>query len=230
MNNPYYPYEKVQAGYNTMHGAGRIPMQVVKYLLDLPDANGYVPVDDNNRARVRLAKYLWWDTEDPLAQPLPTAQEKLSMIFDGAEPDLNTDEQKQRHPKGYRLFPMMVWARSELSATTALKVYLGRVIPNSGYEQSIGLVFDIYCSPSYESTMRTDDFSKAYAMECAIIEALHGVNMTGVGVIEFSRYAHGDNGSRYLYNEAGENIGRRLQMSLSWMESDGAARTSGCGI
>lgn len=230
-NNPYYPYQKVQTSYNTMRGAGLIPKQLVTYLLDLPDGNGYVPVDNNERARVRLAKYLWYDCENPLDNPLPSPSEKLSMLWDGKEPAANTDEDKAKHPRGYRLFPIMTWQRSELIAKTGIKVYLGRVISNSPIEQNIGVTFDIFCAPEYETTMRTEEYSKAFAMECAVVEALHGVNIAGVGVVEFSRFAHGDNGSRYLYNEAGENVGRRLQMSLTWMESmsgNGVTDGSGC--
>lgn len=106
--SPYYPYEKVQTGYLTMQGTEEIPYQILQYLLDLPDANGYVPVDDNNRPRVRLAKYLWYDGAQPLSQPLPTVQEKLSMLFDGDSPVPNTDEQKTAHPKGYRLYPRSI--------------------------------------------------------------------------------------------------------------------------
>ena len=90
--SPYYPYEKVQTGYLTMQGTEEIPYQIIQYLLDLPDATGYAPTNDNTRPRVRLAKYLWYDGPRPLSHPLPTAQEKLSLLFDGDNPVLNTGE------------------------------------------------------------------------------------------------------------------------------------------
>ena len=127
--SPYYPYEKVQTGYLTMQGTEEIPYQIIQYLLDLPDATGYAPTDDNTRPRVRLAKYLWYDGPRPLSNPLPTAQEKLSLLFDGDNPVLNTDEQKADHPKGYRLYPQKYWGYSQLDAQTTLKCYMGRTIP-----------------------------------------------------------------------------------------------------
>ena len=57
-SSPYYPYEKVNEGYNSFDGAELIPYQILSYLMDMEDANGYVPVDDNARPRVRLMKYL----------------------------------------------------------------------------------------------------------------------------------------------------------------------------
>ena len=111
-----YPYTRVLTGVNRMDGAELIPLKILRYLLDLPDANGYTPTDDNSRPRVRIAKYLWYEGQNPLGQPLPTPQEKLSMLFDGEEPDLNTDEQKRKHPKGYRIYPQVYWGQSELEA------------------------------------------------------------------------------------------------------------------
>ena len=65
--SPYYPYEKVQTGFNTLRGAEEIPAKILRYLLDLPDWKGYQPVDDNSRPRVRLAKYLYYDDANPLS-------------------------------------------------------------------------------------------------------------------------------------------------------------------
>lgn len=99
VENKFHPYEKVQPGYVTMAGAEEIPYILLTYLLDLPDRTGYEPVDENDRPRVRLAKYLWHDGALPLAQPLPTPEEKRSLLFDGTQPVLNTQEAKERHPK-----------------------------------------------------------------------------------------------------------------------------------
>ena len=56
--SPYYPFEHVETGYGTFKGAEKIPKKIVNYLLDLPDRNGYTPVDDNARPRVRQIKYI----------------------------------------------------------------------------------------------------------------------------------------------------------------------------
>lgn len=213
-----YPYERVDPGANRFDGAEEIPIKIVRYLLDLPDANGYAPVDDNSRPRVRIAKYLWHEGAKPLASSLPTPQEKLSLLFDGDEPDINTDEQKAKHPKGYRIFPQIYWSQAELDAKVVLKCYIGRVIPITPYYTRIGLAFEILVNSNLENTTRTDAYSRAYAIETALISALHGVNIAGIGTINFSRAAHIDNSSSPLHDN-GTHVGRMLYMSIDWMES-----------
>ncbi len=222
-DSPTYPYERVESGYNTMRGSEKIPLQILSYLMDLPDANGYVPVDDNDRPRVRLAKYLFYDGANPLRQPLPTPEQKMSLLFNGEEPVLNTDEQKEKHPKGYRLYPQMYWGQSQLEAQATLKCFLGRVNPTSPFAAKIGLVFEILVNVNQENTTRTDAYSRAYNMEQCIVEALNGVNITGVGVVEFARNSYYESGSRAIA-DSGTNVGRELNMSIDWMESEEVPR------
>lgn len=224
-----YPYERVQTGYLRFDGANLIPMKVVKYLLDLPDMNGYQPVDDNSRPRVRIAKYLWHDGRNPLGKALPTPKEKLSMVFDGEMPVLNEKDEKERHPKGYRLYPQVYWGQTELEAKVVIKCYMGRVIPYSEFGARIGLAFDILVNVNLENTSGLDDsYSRAYAIECDLINALHGVNIAGVGAIEFNKYAHGDDGS-YPIHDNGVHVGRSLHFSIDWMESGDCEGIEGCG-
>ena len=218
-DSPYYPFERVETGYGTFKGAEKIPKKIVNYLLDLPDRNGYTPVDDNARPRVRLIKYICCDGANPLAQPLPTAEEKLSIVFDGESPAVDTEEQKAKHPKGYRLFALEYWGQAQSMAQTVVKVYIGRVIPKTPFTAAVGIYFDILCNYGHETTTRTDDYSRSYDMEQCIIEALNGVNIGGAGVMTFDRGAHADNGSHAIYDQ-GMNVGRRVHMSLAWADSD----------
>jgi hypothetical protein len=215
--SPYYPYEKVQEGFPGFRGAELIPMKVIRYLMDLPDAEGYEPADDNNRPRVRLMKYLWHDEANPLAKPMPTTAEKISLLWDGNQPDINDNEQKERHPKGYRLYPQVIWMPVGLEAKTLLKVYVGRIYSVSNYVYRVSVVFDIWVNGGNDGNLETEAYSRAYAMEQCIVEALNGVNMTGIGTFSWSRMDHGDNNSTAIYDE-GNNVGRRLRMSLSWAE------------
>lgn len=217
-NSDTYPYERVLTGVNRLENAENIPMQIIRYLLDLPDAFGYAPVDDNDRPRVRLAKYLWYEGAKPLSQSLPTPQQKLSLLFDGDEPDINTDEQKAKHPKGYRIFPQVYWSQSELDAKVVLKCYIGRLISPTPYLTRIGLTFEILVNSNLENTTRTDAYSRAFGIEQAIISALHGVNIAGIGVVNLARAAHIDNASSPLHDN-GTHVGRILYMSIDWMES-----------
>lgn len=220
-NSPTYPYERVQIGYNRFKGAEYIPYKLLMYLLDLPDKNGYEPVDDNNRPRVRLAKYLWYDGARPLSQALPTPAQKLSLLFDGEEPVLETDEQKAKHPKGYRLFWQVFWGQSQTEAKTLLKCYLGRVLPVDENIAKIGVVFEILSNVNLESNTRTDAYERSYAIEQCIIEALSGVNIAGIGVVDFARMSHTDNGSRPIA-DSGTVVGRELHVSLTWAENSDA--------
>lgn len=216
-DSPTYPYARVFSGYNRLKGSEEIPLKVLKYLLDLP-LPGYMPVDDNERARVRLAKYLWYDGARPLSNALPTPAEKLSMLFDGEHPVLNTEEDKKNHPKGYRIFPQRAWGQSDTEAAALLKLYFGKNIAKDSSHTVLGLQFEILVNVNMENTTRTDAYARSYDIEQCIIEALHGVNMTGVGVFDFSRYAHTDNGSNSIFNY-GTIVGRKLHMSVEWCDS-----------
>ena len=218
-NSDTYPYERLQPGVNRLDGAEEIPLKVIRYLLDLPDRNGYTPVDDNSRPRVRIAKYLWHEGANPLGQPLPTPTQKLSLLFDGDEPDINSDEQKAKHPKGYRIFPQEYWGQSELTAKVVLKVFMARTIPVSPFETKLGIAFQIMVNSNLENTTRTDAYSRAYALETSLISALNGVNIAGVGTVQFNRRAHIDNGSSPMHDN-GTHVGRYLHMSIDWMGDD----------
>lgn len=218
-DSPYYPYEKVATGVLTFNKADEIPYKIVNYLLDLPDAHGYQPVDDNERPRVRLMKYLWYDEAKPLEKPLPTVQQKLSMLWNGESPAVNTDDEKAKHPRGYRIFPQAFWLPAEFDARTQLKVYVGQVLPYDDYSTEIGLTFELIVNYMNDTNMRTNALSRLYAMETALLGALHGVNIAGIGMISFNRRTHMANGSHAGHDD-GTNVFRQVCMSLTWAESD----------
>ena len=227
-DSPYYPYEKTGSGFLTFAGAEFIPKKIINYLMDMPDSNGYQPIDDNERPRVRLMKYLWYDGAKPLERPLPTPQEKMSMLFNGDEPVVNTDEQKQKHPHGYRLFPQTFWLPAEFDARTQLKCYIGQILPYDDYVAEIGVTFEIVVNYMQDSNLKTNALSRLYAMETAIVGALHGVTITGIGAMSFNRRNHMANGS-HSFHDDGTNIGRQIGMSLSWAESGTEPQYSNCG-
>lgn len=218
-DSPYYPYEKTGSGFLNFAGAEFIPHKIVNYLLDLPDAYGYQPVDDNERPRVRLMKYLWYDDDKPLENPLPTPAEKLSLLYDGNNPAVNTDEEQAKHPKGYRIFPQVFWLPAEFDARTQLKCYIGQILPYDDYSTEIGLTFELVVNYMQDSNMRTNALSRLYAMETALLGALNGVTITGVGCLCFNRRSHMANGS-HSFRDDGTNVGRLIGMSLTWAESE----------
>lgn len=222
-NSAYYPYEKVSEGAATYLGIEKIPRKIVMYLLDMPDGFGYTPKDDNGRPRVRLMKYLYYDSAAPLSRPLPTPEEKLSILFDPEKPV--DDEDTISHPKGYRIYPQEYWGQSETKAQTTLKIYMARTRPITPYRAELGVYFEIFSNVNFEANTKSAAYSRCYAIEQAIIESLHGVNMAGVGAFNFNVSSSSENGSRPIADD-GTNVGRLLHMSLSWMGGeDEAGRT-----
>lgn len=218
-SNPWYPYHKVIAA-NTLKGAERLPYQLLLYLLDLPDAKGYQPIDDNERARVRLAKYLWYDQPNPLNLPLPTPEQKRSMLFDPDAPAPNSDEEQEKHPKGYRMIWQRVRGQSQLEAKSLIKCYMGRIYEPRKFVTTIGVYFEVCVNVNLETNTRTNAYQRSFDIEQCIREALDGVNMTGIGTISFSRYDHSENGSDFWWDESSE-VGRRMHCSVTWAEGGG---------
>lgn len=211
----YYPYRRIVNGV-VMKGAELIPYKIMRYLLDLPDSAGYMPADDNNRPRVRLMKHLFYDCADPLSQPLPTPEEKLSILFDPEHPDINSDEQKAKHPKGYRMYTQRNVAQSLLEAKTLLKIYPGRILDPTDFRAIIGFQAEIWTSPNLHSNTRTTERDRVFDIECALRDSLDNVDMAGVGCIKFSRNDGSYNGSEVIFAENGM-CGRVVYFSTAWM-------------
>ena len=207
LKNPYYPYVKAQENYFDLSGSVDLPRKIADYLIDAP-VGAYVPPDDNAYPRCRLWKYLYYDGARPLENPLPTIQEKMSVVFN---PDL---PQNSPTDKGYRLIPQIFTRQSQEAAQTRINVYMGRTVPmNEELRIALAVTFRIWTHYTYELNTRSDEYSRAFAIEQALIEALHGVNMDGIGTFFFSKSVHPDCGSGVMYD--GEtNVGRELTIAL----------------
>ncbi len=217
--SPTYPFKRVIQS-NTLRGAEIIPYKILLYLMDLPDAAGYSPPDDNSYPRCRLKKYLWYDAPNPLAQPMPSAEQVRSMLFDADNPDINTDEDKRKHPKGYRLFAQRMIGQSVLKAKTILKVYPGRILDTNDFRTIIGMQAEIWCDVNLIANTRTTAYDRCFDIEQCLREALAGVDIAGVGTIRFSRQDSSYNGSEVLYTDSTLS-GRMLYFSTAWSEGGG---------
>lgn len=220
--SPYYPFTRVYTGHNTYRGTELIPNAILTYILDMPDAAGYQPMDDNNRPRVRLMKYLYYDGMSPLNEILPTPVQKKSLLFDPYNPVLNTSELQAKHPKGYRLYGQSYFGQSQPTAQTTVKIYMGRTVPKSPFQAELGVYFEILTNVTYEANTKSDAYARTFDMEQCILESLLGVSMVGVGSWNFDRTSHSDNGSRPI-EDGGTNVGRLLHMSCTWMDNGGDA-------
>lgn len=203
----WYPYLKVQPSYFDLSESVDLPRKICDYLIDAP-ANNYTPKDNNKNSRCRLWKYLYYDGSNPLVQPLPTIEQKMSVVFNPEEPTVPPTT------KGYRLIPQVYVKQEQEIAQTRIMCYLGRTIPsNDEYKLSLSVVFSIWTHYAYEANTKTDAYSRIFAMEQALIEAFHGVNMDGIGTFYFNRAKHPDCGSRVIY-DGKTNIGRELTIAL----------------
>lgn len=207
LRNPCYPYVKAQENYYDLSGSVDLPRKITDYLIDAP-VGDYTPVDDNAYPRCRLWKYLYYDGARPLENPLPTIQEKMSVVFN---PDL---PQNPPTDKGYRLIPQIFTRQSQEAAQTRLYAYMGRTVPMSEEMRiALAVTFRIFTHYTYELNTKSDEYSRAFAIEQALIEALHGVNMDGIETFFFSKSVHPDCGSGVMYD--GEtNVGRELTIAL----------------
>lgn len=207
VENKYYPYGKVQSSYINMEQMSGISKKVCDYLIDAPTAE-YDPKDDNSYPRCRFWKYLFYDGAAPLKQPLPSIIEKMSVLFDPKNPENPPTE------KGYRLIPQVFIKPAQTDGQTQVYFYIGRTVPSSDdFKVSVAVNFIIWTHYRYEANMQTEVLSRISGIEQAIIEALHGVNMTGIGTFYYARSKHPDCGSEELY-DGSTNIGRRVTLAL----------------
>lgn len=202
-----YPYERVQH-YVTLKGAEQIPRQICQYLLDLP-LPGYEPPESNDYPRVRLMKYLCHDSADPLDGPALTLEEKRAVVFN---PLRQTDPPDQALL--YRIFPQAYIAQTEYVGRTILRCYMGQTIARSAHQCGLSVIFELLTNVVYEGTAGSA-LSRTFAMECALLEALNGVNLNGVGALCFDRNQHPGCGS-WPIDDRGTNVGRRVVMGLTW--------------
>jgi hypothetical protein len=169
---------------------------------------GYAAPDNNTYPRCRLWKYLYHDGSKPLEKALPTIKEKMSVLFDPNKPEKPPTE------KGYRLIPQAFVKQAQTDAQTRIQVFMGRTIPsNNEFTMSIAVTFYIWTHYTYELNTKADQYSRAFAIEQALVEAFHGVNMEGVGTFFFSKSKHPDCGSDVIF-DGDTNVGRKLTMAL----------------
>ena len=207
IRSPYYPYVKVQEGAFNFRQYAEFPRKICDYLLDAPQGE-YAPIDDNKYPRCRMWKYLYHDGANPLKQELPTIQEKLSVLFN--------PEQSENPPtdKGYRLIPQEFVKPAQTEAQTRIYVYMGRTLSSADDNIYIAsVVFDIFTHYTYELNTKQNEYSRTAAITAALIEALNGVNMDGVGTFSMSKRVHPDSGTKPIY-DSNTNIGQELVIGL----------------
>lgn len=207
IKSPYYPYIKAAEGAFNFRQFATFPRKICDYIIDAPDGN-YTPIDDNSYPRARIWKYLLHDGARPLEQPLPTIQEKMSVVFNPEQPENPPTD------KGYRLIPQAFIKPAQIEAQTRIHVYMGRTLaPLDDTKYIASVVFDVFTHYAYEANMKTDEYSRTGAITAAIIEALNGVNIDGIGTFSMSKRVHPDAGTKPMY-DSNTNVGQELVIGL----------------
>lgn len=210
ITSQWFPYTNTQTSYNNFSQGLNIPKIVCDYLLDAPNPNyGYKPIDDNNYARCRFWKYVYYDTEKPLEKVLPTIKQKKQVLFNPDKPEEPPTD------KGYRLIPQVWVKQAQTEGQTRVFVYCGSVEPRNEFNKMhMAIRFRILTHYTYETNTKTSEaYNRTLAIEQALIEAFVGVNMTGVGTFMYSKQAHSACGSREIY-DGDTNVGRELTLAI----------------
>ena len=215
----YSPYEKVY-DYYSQDGNDIILCKIRDYLLCMPSKECPSPILTNENPRVRLVKYLYYDTPNPLNERMPTVEQRKSIVFDPFNPVVP-------HGKRYRVFTQMDVNQAELESATTLRILTGKEIPYTPFSATTAIRFLIFTNYTLESNLRTSVLSRTFAIEKCIIAALNGVNMQGVGSFTYARNAHPDCGSTYIYDEK-MNIGRSLVIAFESMGGSPEGQEASC--
>lgn len=210
----YSPYEKIY-NYWADEKIVEAPSIIRDYLLLLPTKDCPNPITTNDNPRARLVKYLYYDDPNPLEKELPSVQERLNIIFDPFNPDKPSDS-----TKGYRVFCQSSTAQANIMGQTILRIVMGQMSAQTPYIVTHSVNFQILSNYSLEANTRSTALLRTYNIENAIIQALHGVNMFGVGawMLTKSQYSYGsrntiNNGAKPIGDDQ-ELIGRLLTMSF----------------
>lgn len=206
--NWYEPYNRL-VGYVTLPNSDELLRKVLHYLIDMPTAT-HQPFTDNRCPRTRISKYLYYDESRPLDKPIPTVQQKLSMFFDPEKPA------DPSNSKGYRIFSQIAITEAQENAQTRLYAFMGFVDATNDYQSDISLCFRVFCNTSYDSNTKDSALSRSWAITQAIVEALSGVSIDGVGTFYFNRRKNAECAIRYITDDQ-HNVGYQLVIGLSIM-------------
>lgn len=204
----FYPYYRIQPNYCDLTGTENLMRQICDYIIDAP-IEDYSPPDDNSYPRCRLWKYLYYDEAQPLNQPLPTINQKMSVLYN---PDRATNPPTD---KGYRLFIQEYTNEAQTNGQTRIYVYPGRLIPSEdNLKVSISINFDIWTNTKYENNLKSLENVRTYQIAVELLKAFNGLSINGVGTFFFSRAKHPDCGSIILGGADNQNTGRQLTIAL----------------
>ena len=194
-DSPYYPFRKT-ADFDTLAGMEQVPFILCRYLMDLPDATGYVPPDNNKYPRARLKKLLYWDCPLPLEKPLPTPEQTLSLFYDPEKPDVPPDKDR-----GYRIFPQNMTQQAMSNSGSRIRCYISdsaQLPSKEGFITRQDIIFDVVVNAGIESNTGMTASSRSFDIVQALVEATDGVNFFGIGPMTMRRITKIDDERTFL--------------------------------
>lgn len=210
----YSPYEKIY-NYWGEQNVVDVPSKLRDYLLLLPSKDCPNPITTNDNPRARFLKYLYYDDPNPLDNEIPSIQDRLALVFDPLKPD-----KPPLTDKGYRVFTQSNVAQANIIGQTILRIVMGQMVSTNPYSVTYSVNFQILSNYSLEANTRSTALLRTFNMEQAIIQALNGVNMGGVGAFMVSRSGYSaenrgsiTTGSKPISDDQ-ELVGRLLVMTF----------------
>lgn len=155
--------------FNTFKDVSTVPNTIVtEYLFDNEDIWKliYYTKDEKDNPIVR-----------PLEMPNLTSKQKRDLIYQGVD-DVNK----------FRVFFTMFPQNEELNdQIQQLRIYRARILPSNAFRSSVAWRFDLPCHFGVQ-TIIVDNVvrNRADVLQEKILETLNGVEVGGVGVLQFN--------------------------------------------
>ena len=183
-------YPLVHDGFNTYTNTKALCYKVLDFLLDLPymRSDGKITEPHEDGARADLIKYIFYDDNNPLANPLPTVPQKKQIKYDPLNPN-----DPPIGDKGYRIFGQSKTLETQKSSSVELRIFPAVVVPNNQSSGIFFIAFECWSNMQYKQLLNFED--RTYNMCLCILNALIGRNIDGIGTVFFDN--SGDKGRGY---------------------------------
>lgn len=170
----------------------------------------YIPYEIiSNLAKSEKAEDLWkllkYNTYDALSKPNLSLSEKMDLLCKN-----NADQNE------YSVFLTRLIENEQIEERTILKIYKVNTVPIDAYKSTCLYAFDILTGAKATSVEYNGyPCSRLDVAEAIIIQALNGVDVNGVGFMQFNRDLHRSCGSTFGYGNNTNYVGTQLIMGVN---------------
>lgn len=179
------------ASFNQFNSLPYIPYNIISHLAQDPKADG-------------LWKLLKYNGADALSQPSLTLKEKLALVWKG--------QPKQNE---YSVFFTRLVEDEQLEERSLIKIYNADTLPENHLKSICSYAFDILTGAKttvvdYEGV----PCSRIDVMEMFLLQSLNGIEVSGVGVLQFNHGLSRLSRSTYGIGNNTSYIGTQLIMGV----------------